>query len=77
MRVAYRMLGSLADAADMVLGVFIRWVRADRALSRPVYRRRLSCLTVRVISLPGRPAIPPLGSHQLAKTERYLLDLVS
>src|SRR5205809_3908450 len=30
-RVAYRMLGSVADAEDVVQDAFLRWMRADRA----------------------------------------------
>jgi RNA polymerase sigma-70 factor (ECF subfamily) len=32
LRVAYRMLGSVSDAEDVVQDAFIRWMRADRAL---------------------------------------------
>ncbi|MGY3195097.1 DNA-directed RNA polymerase specialized sigma24 family protein [Bradyrhizobium sp. USDA 4509] len=31
MRVAYRMLGSVADDEDMVQEAFIRWMKADRS----------------------------------------------
>jgi RNA polymerase sigma-70 factor (ECF subfamily) len=34
MRVAYRMLGSMADAEDMVQDAFIRWMKADRGAVR-------------------------------------------
>ena len=30
-RVAYRMLGSVADAEDVVHEAFIRWMRSDRS----------------------------------------------
>jgi RNA polymerase sigma-70 factor, ECF subfamily len=33
-RVAYRMLGSVADAEDMVQEAFIRWMGADRTSVR-------------------------------------------
>src|SRR6185436_20432610 len=31
MRVAYRMLGSVADAEDVLQEAFIRWMKADRS----------------------------------------------
>jgi RNA polymerase sigma-70 factor (ECF subfamily) len=34
MRVAYRMLGSMADAEDVLQEAFIRWMRADRSAVR-------------------------------------------
>src|SRR6266481_4058133 len=37
MRVAYRMLGSVADAEDMVQEAFIRWMKADRSEVREPY----------------------------------------
>jgi hypothetical protein len=40
MRVAYRMLGSVADAEDVLQEAFIRWMRADRS---EVRNPRRSC----------------------------------
>ena len=33
-RVAYRMLGSVADAEDVLQEAFLRWMQADRAVIR-------------------------------------------
>jgi hypothetical protein len=52
-------------------------VAHGRVVAAKARSPRHSYLTGRVISRPGHPAIPPSGSHQLAETERYLLDLVS
>lgn len=43
MRVAYRMLGSVADAEDMMQEAFIRWMKADRREVREpeAYLRRM------------------------------------
>lgn len=43
MRVAYRMLGSVADAEDMMQEAFIRWMKADRSEVREpeAYLRRM------------------------------------
>ena len=43
MRVAYRMLGSVADAEDVLQEAFIRWMGADRSEVRArsrAFRRR-------------------------------------
>jgi len=42
MRVAYRMLGSVADAEDVVQDAFVRWMAADRSEVREpeAYLRR-------------------------------------
>src|SRR5262249_7355101 len=42
-RIAYRMLGSVADAEDVVQDAFLRWLDADRALVREpeAYLRRV------------------------------------
>jgi RNA polymerase sigma-70 factor, ECF subfamily len=67
MRVAYRMLGSVSDAEDILQEAFIRWMKADRAevrapeafLRRTVTRLCLNSsrrdARARPISVPGFP----------------------
>ena len=78
-RVAYRMLGSVADAEDMVQDAFIRWMKADRSevrepeafLRRTVTRLCLDQLksrdgSERPMLVPGFPI--PLWKRNKRKT---------
>ena len=80
MRVAYRMLGSVADAEDVVQEAFIRWMGADRSevrepeafLRRTVTRLCLDQLKsrgagARPMSVPGFP-IPSSKRTRRRKT---------
>lgn len=56
-RVAYRMLGSIADAEDMVQEAFIRWMGADRASIREpeaFLRRTVTRLCLDQLKSPRR-----------------------
>ena len=56
-RVAYRMLGSMADAEDVVQEAFIRWLKADRAavdLPEAWLRRTVTRLSLDVLKSARR-----------------------
>src|SRR5512146_1799859 len=56
-RVAYRMLGSVADAEDVVQEAFIRWMATDRTQVREpeaFLRRAVMCLCLDVLKSARR-----------------------
>jgi hypothetical protein len=69
MRVAYRMLGSVADAEDVLQEAFIRWMEADRAEVREP-----EDVSVHADGGGKRPAAPTpiVGFDAVMKLQEYL-----